>query len=157
MSLAKSFITTLIFFSLIGFSSNPIAEVSRYEEPIRYRRAVMTMIKRHYDQVSAISKGKVPFQRDELIRQANYLEMLSEVSLDGFIPGSHEGETRAKPEIWQEWTRFRNQLDKFRTDTSRLKQVAKTGNLESLKSVVSDMTRTCKTCHDDFKASPLER
>ncbi|WP_434516109.1 cytochrome c [Dechloromonas sp. ARDL1] len=141
--------------ALLAFSASLWAEVARYEEPIRYRRAVMTMIKRHYEQVSAMAKGKAAMNREELNRHANYLEMLSRASIDGFVAGSHEGETKAKPEIWQDWPRFRSQIEKFQADATRLKEIARGGNLEALKTAVSDMTRTCKNCHDDYKTSSL--
>ncbi len=157
MPIRKTFATSLIASTLLAFSASIWAEVSRYEEPIRYRRAVMTMVKRHYEQVSAMAKGKIPMNRDELNRHASYLEMLSRASIDGFVAGSHEGDTKAKPEIWQDWPRFRSQVEKFQGDAARLKEVARSGNPETLKGAVADMTRTCKSCHDDFKASSLDR
>lgn len=157
MLLRKIFSRSLIVSALLAFSASLWADVSRYEEPIRYRRAVMTMVKRHYEQVSAMAKGKIPMNRDELNRHANYLEMLSRASIDGFVAGSHEGDTKAKPEIWQDWSRFRSQVEKFQADATRLKEAARSGNPDSLKGALADMTRTCKNCHDDFKASSLER
>lgn len=153
----KTFARSLIITTLLAFSATIWAEVSRYEEPIRYRRAVMTMIKRHYEQVSAMAKGKIPMNREELNRHANYLEMLSRASIDGFVAGSHEGDTKAKPEIWQDWPRFRSQIEKFQADATRLKEAVRSNSPEALKTAVSDMTRTCKNCHDDYKASSLER
>lgn len=76
---------------------------------------------------------------------------------DGFVAGSHEGDTKAKPELWQDCPRFRAQIEKFQEDATRLIEIALIGNPNSLKGVLADMTRTCKNCHDDFKASSLER
>lgn len=139
--------------AVLAISAQAWAEVSRYEEPIRYRRAVMTMVKRHYDQISAMAKGTIPLNRDELNRHAAYLEMLSRASLDGFVAGSHEGDTKARPEIWKDWGHFRSLVDKFQADAARLKEVARSGQTDALKGAVADMTRTCKNCHDDFKAA----
>lgn len=153
----KIFVKSFIASTILVFSVASWSEVTRYEEPIRYRRAVMTMVKRHYEQVSAMAKGKIPMNRDELNRHAAYLEMLSRASIDGFVAGSHEGDTKAKSEIWQDWPRFRAQVEKFQADATRLKEVARTGNPDALKSAVADMTRTCKNCHDDYKQSGLDR
>lgn len=100
--LRKTLALSLIMSALFALSASLWAEVARYEEPILYRCAVMTVIKRHYEQVSAMAKGKAAMNRDELYRHANYLEMLSRASIDGFVGGSHEGGTKAKPEIWQD-------------------------------------------------------
>ena len=146
--LAAGLAATLVF----GLPDPAGAEPSRYEEPIRYRRAVMTMVKRHYDQVAAMAKGTVPFNRNEFGRHAAYLEMLSRASLDGFVPGSHEGETKAKPEIWKEWSRFQGLAERFQSETTRLRDVARGDPPDKLKAAVADLTKVCKTCHDDFKA-----
>lgn len=148
---AGKFIALLILSGVLPIPAQ--AEISRYEEPIRYRKAVMTMVKRHYDQVSAMAKGSLPLNRDALVRQATYLEMLSQVSMDGFVAGSHEGDTRAKQDIWKEWSRFRALAEKFQGDALQLKELAMNGQTGNLKSALGEMTRTCKNCHDEFKAS----
>lgn len=142
----------------IGFLQLPLeaaAQASRFEEPIRYRQAVMTLVKRHYDQASGMAKGKLPFNREELNRHAAYLDMLSRVSLDGFVAGSHEGNTRARPEIWKEWARYRGMAEKFQAETARLKEVARAGSPDAVKAVVADLTTACKNCHDDFKEAAV--
>lgn len=143
-------IAPLTLAALLGAGAG-MAETSRYEEPIRYRQAVMTLVKRHYEQVLAMAKGKQPFEREALNRHAAYLDMLSRVSLDGFVAGSHEGATKARPEIWKEWPRFRGQVEKFQAETARLKEVARAGSPDEVKAVVADLTTVCKNCHDDFK------
>jgi len=155
MPAQKSLVCSLTIAALLLVSDLVSAEVSRYEEPIHYRRAAMTMIKRHYTQIYNMVNGKIPMNRDELNRHANYLEMLSRASLDGFVAGSHEGDTRAKPEIWTDWTKFRSLNDKFIADAVRLKEAARSNNAEALKTAANDMTRTCKNCHDDFRSQPL--
>lgn len=130
-----------------------LAEVSRHEEAIRYRQAVMTMTKRHYEKLSALAKGKVPYVREEAERNAVYLDMLARVSPDGFVAGSDAGDTRAKPDIWKDWARFRGLMEKYQAETGRLLVAARSGQVGDLKSAVDDLTRVCKTCHDDFKKS----
>lgn len=155
MPTQKIFLFSLTMALLLPAADLAFAEVSRYEEPIRYRRAAMTMIKRHYTQLHNMASGKIPMNREEMTRHANYLEMLSRASLDGFVAGSHEGDTRAKAEIWTEWARFRSLNDKFVADAVRVKDAVKSNNAEALKNAVGDMTRTCKNCHDDFRATPV--
>lgn len=141
--------------ALLQLPMEATAQTSRYEEPIRYRQAVMTLVKRHYDQASGMAKGKLPFNREELNRHAAYLDMLSRISLDGFVAGSHEGNTRARPEIWKEWARYRGIAEKFQAETARLKEVARAGSPDAVKAVVADLTTVCKNCHDDFKESAV--
>jgi cytochrome c556 len=149
----KNHLRLVLIIAGICFSATSWSEASRYEEPIRYRKAVMTLAKRHFDKVSAMAKGTTPFNRDELMLQAGYLEMLAKLSLDGFVAGSHEGDTRAKAEIWSNWANFRAAGEKFQVETVKLKEFAKKGPQDGLKAALSDLTRACKSCHDDFKAA----
>ncbi|CAB1367463.1 conserved exported protein of unknown function [Denitratisoma oestradiolicum] len=127
------------------------AAPSPFEEPIRYRRAAMVMIKVHYDRLSQMAKGTRPTTRDELQRNALYLEQLSRVSLDGFVPGSHEGDTKASANIWKEWQNFKSLGEKFQGAALRLRDASQSGDVGAAKGVLQDVTRACKACHDEYK------
>lgn len=131
------------------------AEPSKFEEPIRYRRAVMTMIKWHVDRIAPMVKNPQAFNRDEVLRNATYIEFLSKVSGDGFVPGSHEGDTKALPEIWKDWSRFKSLGERFQAEATKLREVARTGDAAAVKSQLSETNKVCKNCHDDFKSSKL--
>jgi cytochrome c556 len=152
---ARNLLPLIAVIGSLQLPQEAAAQASRYEEPIRYRQAVMTLVKRHYDQASGMAKGKLPFNREELNRHAAYLDMLSRISLDGFVAGSHEGNTRARPEIWKEWARYRGMAEKFQAETARLKEVARAGSPDAVKAVVADLTTVCKNCHDDFKEAAV--
>jgi len=131
------------------------AESSTFEEPIRYRRAVMTMIKWHADRISPMLKNPQIFNRDEVVRNATYIEFLSRVSLDGFVPGSHEGDTKAKPEIWKDWGHFKASAERFQSEAAKLREVSRSGDSAAIKAQLSETNKACKSCHDDFKSSKL--
>lgn len=152
---ARGLLPLLATLACLQLPAEAAAQASRYEEPIRYRQAVMTLAKRHYEQVSGMAKGKLPFNREDLNRHAAYLDMLSRISLDGFVAGSHEGNTKASPEIWKEWARYRGLTEKFQAETARLKEIARAGSPDAVKAVVADLTKVCKGCHDDFKEAAV--
>ncbi len=145
--------------SVIGFMvfvgvCNAQAPVPRAEDAIRYRRAVMVMVKWHYDRLSHQTKGSVPFVREEAQRNAAWLETLSQQAAEGFVPGSHEGDTKALPSIWAQGSQFRAQAERFRSDAAKLNAIARAGgDAAALKAQMNEVTRTCKSCHDDFKKS----
>ncbi|HEY6897738.1 MAG TPA: cytochrome c [Rhodocyclaceae bacterium] len=131
------------------------AESSKFEEQIKYRRAVMTMIKWHGEKISPLVKTPQAFNRDEVLRNATYLEMLSKLAQEGFVPGSHEGDTKAKAEIWKDWNRFKALGDKFEAEAVKLRETAKSGDSAAIKAQLGAVNKVCKSCHDDFKASAL--
>lgn len=131
------------------------AESSRFEEPIKYRRAVMTMIKWHVDRIAPMVRKPAAFNREEILRNATYIEFLSKVSLEGFVPGSHEGDTKALPEIWKDWNRFKSLGERFQAEAAKLREVAAKGDAAAVKAQLSETNKVCKSCHDDFKSSKL--
>ncbi|MCK9282878.1 MAG: cytochrome c [Rhodocyclaceae bacterium] len=129
------------------------AEISKFEEHIRYRKAVMTMLKWHADKISSALKNPQAFNRDEVLNNATAVEMLGRLSLEGFVPGSSEGETKAKADIWTDWGRFKVLGEKFSTETVKLRERAKSGDAAALKAQLREVNKVCKSCHDDFKSS----
>ncbi|HJW26085.1 MAG TPA: cytochrome c [Rhodocyclaceae bacterium] len=128
---------------------------SKFEEPIKYRRAAMTMIKWHVDRIAPMVKNPQAFNRDEVARNAAALEFLSKVALDGFVPGSQEGDTKALPAIWKDWNRFQSLGDRFQAEAAKLREVARTGDPAAVKAQLGQANKVCKECHDDFKSSKL--
>lgn len=129
------------------------AQTVRAEDAIRYRKAVMVMIKWHYDRLSQAAKGSLPLARDEIERNAAWLDALSKNAAEGFGVGSLEGDTKALAAIWRDEAKFRGLVEKFQADAARLRQFARGGEAAALKAPLDAMTRTCKSCHDDFKKS----
>lgn len=140
---------------LAALAGSAWAEPSRFEEPIKYRRAAMTMIKWHVDRISPMVRNPQAFNRDEVLRNAINIEFLSKVSHEGFVPGSHEGDTKALPEIWKDWNRFKTLNDRFQAEAAKLREVARTGEAAAVKAQLGETNKVCKTCHDDFKSSKL--
>ena len=70
----------------------------------------------------------------------------------GFGPGTETGgNTKAKPEIWTEQAKFKENSDKLQAETVKLAAAAKTGDLGALKTAFSATADTCKTCHDAYR------
>lgn len=113
----------------------------------------MVMMKWHYERLSQQAKGIVPFARDEVERNAGWLDALSKNAAEGFVAGSHEGDTKALPAIWSDTQKFRALIERFQAEASKLRETARSGDAATIRSQLDSMARTCKSCHDDFKKS----
>ena len=82
----------------VAFSSNVYADGVKPEDAIKYRKSVMTVMSWQFQPLGAMVKGERPFDKDVFVKNAAYLELLSKMPLEGFVPGSDKGETKAKPE-----------------------------------------------------------
>lgn len=147
-----SFKIVLASLLAVAFSSNVSADGVKPEDAIKYRKSVMTVMSWQFQPLGAMVKGERPFDKDVFVKNAAYLEVLSKMPLEGFVAGSDKGETKAKPEIWTEMDKFKGGMDKLQTETAKLAQLAKTGDMNMIKAQFGETAKSCKACHDNFKS-----
>ncbi len=63
--------------------------------------------------MAAMAKGERPYDAAAFARHAEIVAFMSKLPLEGFIPGSDTGETKAKPEIWLDMDDFKAKLEKM--------------------------------------------
>jgi cytochrome c556 len=124
---------------------------TKEEEAIKYRKAVMTTIAWHFGPIGAMVKGERPFDKNLVARNADRIEALSKMPLEGFIAGTESGETRVKPEAFLEMDKFRGGMEKLQTESAKLAQAAKSGNLDQIRPQFGEVAKTCKGCHDNYR------
>ena len=72
-----------------------------------------------------------------------------------FPPGSLEGKTAAKKEIWEKWPEFETSVKNFEMEAGKLRDTAKTNNKAATDALVKDFGRkACGTCHTPFRVPP---
>ncbi|NKB49476.1 MAG: hypothetical protein GKS02_08940 [Alphaproteobacteria bacterium] len=74
-----------------------------------------------------------------------------------FPEGSGTGETRAKPEIWQDFADFRSKANALEAASAKVVADASGGSLGSdPKAVVGSIGATCGACHKAYRAPKPE-
>ena len=72
-----------------------------------------------------------------------------------FPPGSLEGKTAAKPEIWQKWPEFEAAAKNLEVEATKLRDTAKTNNADATQALMKDFGgKACGTCHRPFRVPP---
>jgi cytochrome c556 len=72
-----------------------------------------------------------------------------------FPPGSLEGKTAAKPEIWQKWPEFEASAKNFEMEATKLRDTARTGDKAATDAIVKDFgKKACGNCHTPFRVPP---
>lgn len=66
--------------------------------------------------------------------------------------GPDVGKTRAKPEIWQKPEDFALKAHDFATAASQFDVAAKSGDMAQIKMTFEALGKTCKACHDLYRA-----
>ena len=98
-----------------------------------------------------MAKGDRPYDKEVAIKNATIVEFMSKLPWDKFAPGTDMGNTKAKPEIWENMDDFKAKAEKMQAETAKLLQVAQTGDAAALKAQVGETGKACKACHDNYR------
>ncbi len=142
----KTFV--LMVAALIASTANVQAEEP--ENYIKYRQAMMKAIGGHSGAASQIVRGKVAPEGD-LLMHALALAELNRNITRLFPEGSDFGETKAKQEIWDQWTRFEQAAENAKKATADFAAAAAGGNPEQIANAFKGVGDSCKGCHKDFR------
>lgn len=142
----------LLVTALMTFATgSAIAETIKPEEAIKYRRSVMTTIVWNFKPLAAMAKGEQAFNKELFVRNAQRIDLLAAMPLEGFMPGSDKGDTKAKADVWTNWDKFRGEQDRLQKESNKLLLAAQHGDEVAMKAQALELAKACKSCHDDFR------
>lgn len=128
------------------------AQFAKPEDAIKYRQSGMALMGAHFGRLGAMVNGKVPFDAKTAAENAEIVAFVSKLPFAGFVDGSDKGgNTKAKPDIWQEMDKFRAGATKMQEEAGKLNTIAKSGNLDQIKAAFGETAKTCKACHDNYR------
>lgn len=145
---------TVAFAALvIGFAAvSQVHAQAKPEDLVKQRKAAMTMIAKYFGPIGAMVQGKVPYNADVVARNGSYLEVLAKLPWDGFQASTASvQDTRAKPETYQNMTKFNQDADAMQQAMAKLVAAAKSRDEAAVKAAFGGVGKTCKGCHDDFR------
>ena len=148
MKLQKLILATTAAVLAIG-AGVAFAQFQNAEKAIEYRQSVMTIIGTHFGRIGAVVKVSVPYNKDDVSKNAEIVTMMSALPWQAFGPGTEGG--KAKPEVWSDNAKFKAAADKMQLAVVDLNKAAQSGDQESIKKAFGAAGATCKGCHDDFK------
>ena len=125
------------------------------EQLIKWRQSAFQVVAWNTGRIKASLDGQ--YNKDEVQRAANTLAAIANGGLGGlFAPGTEQGkgwhDTSAKPELFKDGARFAQLGADFGKETTELARLAGGGDVAALKTQLGKVQKTCKSCHDDFKA-----
>lgn len=122
------------------------------DDAIKYRQSVYRVMAWNFGPMAAMAKGETPYNKEVFAKHAANVEFVSKLAIDGFLPGSDKGDTKAKPEIWAKMDDFKGKMTKMNDEAAKLAQVAKSGSFDEIKRQFGATGGSCKACHDDYKS-----
>ena len=128
------------------------AQQPKPEDHLKWRKASYSLMGLHFGSLAAMAQDKKPYNKEEAIRDADFVALIATEPRLHFGEGTEKLEgSKAKPEIWQKRADFDQKMDKMVSETAKLPQVARNGDLAALKKAVGDTGSACKACHDDYR------
>ncbi len=146
----KTLITSLLALAIGGMT----AQSAVAGGPIDFRESTMTIYKWYLKPMAGMVKGKVPFNVEAFQKNAQGLALATRLDLlSGFPKGSYDPEeSRAKKAIWEEWPQFEDKYRALQKESSKLAEVAMTGDVAAMKAQFGATAKTCGGCHKPFRA-----
>lgn len=128
------------------------AQTFKPEDQIRYRQSVMQVTQRSLGALNGMIRGDTPYNKELAVKHAETIANLIAWSGTSFGPGTDKGApTRADAKIWSEPDKFKALYDKHIAEAGKLPAAA-AGDANTLKAQFAEVTRNCKTCHDDYRS-----
>jgi cytochrome c556 len=148
----KTFACFAVAATLITLAAPAAAQFAKPDDAIKYRQSAMFVMGQHFGRIGAMASGKAPYDAKASENSAAVVADMSKLPWPGFIAGTESGgNTKAKPEVWSEQAKFKENNEKLMAETTKLAAAAKTGNLDTLKTAFITTADTCKSCHDHFR------
>ena len=139
----------------LSITSPAFAQFAKPEDAVKYRQSAFALMGAHMGRLAAVVKGEAPYNKDDVVRNAAIISMLSGMPWQAFTSGTESGKTPGKndalPNIWTDGAKFKSASEKMQAAVADLNSAAQSGNPENLKKAVGAASQTCKACHDDFR------
>jgi cytochrome c556 len=134
-----------------GLMVEAVAQV-KPETLVKQRQAAMTLQgKYHYGQLMPMVRGRIPYDANVVARNAAYLDVLTQLAWDGFVPSTANVKSGALPEIYKEPAKFKEAQDRLRSEVQKLVATAKSGDEAAIKAQIQAVDKACGGCHESFR------
>ena len=136
--------------ALGGASLEALAQ-AKPDVMVKQRQAAMTLQGKYLGPIGAMMKGAAPYNADTVALNATFLENLARMPWDGFDPSTSGEKSKAKPEIYKEWAKFKAAADMLETETAKLGVAARAKNEAGVRATFGGVAKACGACHDAYR------
>ncbi len=139
----------LTFGAGAGYVVNTYAQ-QKPEVLLKQRQGAMALQGKYFGPLNAMAQGKAPYNAQVVVRNAGYLQALSEMPWDGFTPDTKDEKSRALPAVWTDTAQWKEAQDRFQGAVAKL--VAAKGDETAAKAAIGEVGKACGACHENFRA-----
>jgi len=118
---------------------------------VKQRQAAMTLQGKYFGPLAGMAQGKLPYDAKIVARNAEYLDVLSQLPWDGFTAATSGEKSDALPAIYKEPAKFKEAQERLRGAVGKLVAASKAGNEAAAKAAIGEVGKSCGGCHDNFR------
>jgi len=149
----KSFWVSSIVIALgCGLAAEALAQTNP-NQLIAQRKGAMNLQAKYVGPLLGMALGRIPYDAGTALRNADYLDVLSQLPWDDFDPstaGAPERRTQAKDDIYKDPAKFKAKSNELRTAVQKLTSAAHAGNRDAANAAALGVGRACNSCHEAF-------
>ena len=148
------FAASLVLAAVAAVLATPAsAQFAKPEDAVKYRQSALFVMSQHFGRIGAMTSGKAPYDAKAAVANAEIVAAIAKLPWPAFSAATEKVTvpTRAKPEIWTEAAKFKENGEHLVAETGKLLAAAQTNNLDNLKTAFAATGKTCKSCNDDFR------
>ena len=125
------------------------------EQLIKWRQSAFQVVAWNSGRIKTSVDGN--YNKDEVIKAANTIAAIANTGVVALFPaGTEQGkgwhDTSAKAELFQDPRKVAEHAAAFSKEANELARLAVLGDPGPVKEQFAKLNRTCKGCHDDFRA-----
>ena len=134
----------------VGYGAAAFSQ-AKPETLVKQRQAVMTLHWKYFGPLSAMARGRAPYNAEVVARNAAYLEALSTMPWSDFDPSTKNAKSPALPAIFSEPAKFKQAQERYQSELAKLVALSKSGDEASVKAQIGVVDKACGNCHDNFR------
>lgn len=121
---------------------------------VKYRKAVLNLIRSNMGPMIPMMKGEIPYNVDVMKKNGERLEQLATMMPDYFVMDTRKFDikTEALPKLWDNKDDFGMKAGALLDAAKALRAAAASGDDSGYGKAIRGVLKTCKGCHDNYKA-----
>lgn len=137
-----------------GAFAEPAKSAKQAKSVIEFRQALLQLVRSNVGVLGGMAKGAVPLDADTIALKGMRLEQLSLMMEDYFKVDTRGFDlgTDALDKVWENQSDYKAKIDALTDAAVNLQSAAKSGDESQFKPAIGAIFKSCKGCHDDYKA-----
>lgn len=152
----KTLVCSLIaaVFAVSTASAAPATSDKQARTAVKFRQSLLQLVRSNMGDLGAMAKGQKPFDAAVMEKNGMRLEQLALMLEDYFATDTrkYKTDTSALDKIWEEPADYSAKINALIEASRNLQAVAKAGDESKFRKAIGGVGRTCKGCHDEYKA-----